>query len=405
MKWSLKSIADGFRRRRDTSSYTLIQQPTDAPIRRISPIEALKCPPVAVAIRVISQSIGELDWHSDDTRANEALMRPNGFQTKSTFIAAVVRSLLLHGKAPVQRDLPAGSASMRMFMALHDPERLRLHEQSTAFRPIWAIGEQTFAPEDLRVLFDGGSQDPEVQTRIDACSDSIRILNQANRRIYNHLVNVAEGRVVFVAQTKNQDELTKEQKRLVKRLAPQRDDEEDDDYQARTYGGILVAGLGADIKHIPAMTPADQELLELRESALREISASIGIPPFSTGGDSDTKFNNFSARQAIFVGETQRPIVGILREGLSELLEADVKCPLNGVPADAASRVSAAVQAAGGAVLTPEQSIQLFFEGDFEMPDGADVLRSAELSDEQANARPDRRGENQAPALSLVTEE
>ena len=395
-----KAIGDAFRPR---SQGYIIQQATDVPLTTISVGAALRCPPVAVAVRVISHQIGALDWRSADPRVNDALRAPNGFQTKSTFIAGIVRTLLVHGKCPVQLVAPIGTRSTRFYLALHNPDQVRLIQGSGAITPIWAVGEAEFEPGTLRVIFDGGSFDPEVQSRVMACSDSIRIMNLANQRIANLLTNGAEGRTVVSYQSRDETELKKEQMRLVSRLAPQRADESDADYTARTYGGVLLTGPNSTVTHLPSVTPADQELLALRESALREISSAFGLPPFSAGGSGDVKYSNVGARQAVFLGETIQPLVGIIREGLGALVGSEVFADVEGIPPDFASKVSAAVQAAGGAVMTPDEVRRIVF-GSF-TPPISNELRENNMSDAQANANPDRRGENSPPPLSLVTEE
>ena len=391
----LKNIGRALLGRRNAWWTATHQYGSDLPASRVMPQEALRCPPVAVAVRVIAQSIGALDWRAEGERATMALKVPNDIHTKTTFMSALVRNILLHGSAPVVRRSPAGEASMRYRLAPLDPETVTHAEGANAMDARWLVDGQPIGESDsIRVLFDGGSHDFAVQSRVAACSDSIRILNACNRRIYNHALNGAEGKVIVNHQGKNEQALADEQKRLVKRLAPQRSDEERADYDARTYGGVLVMGGGSAVTTVPAVSPADQELLGLRESTLREISASFGLPPFSAGGSGDTKYNNVQARQAVFLGETAKPLVAIITEGLSLLLDAEVSCDVNGVPPDLASKISAAVQAAGGAIMTPSQAGALVLDG-YEAPDGAEALRSVELSDAQANAQPDRRGENQ----------
>ena len=105
------------------------------------------------------------------------------------------------------------------------------------------------------------------------------------------------------------------------------------------------------------ITPADSDLRELRQDIIRELAATIDVPPFVVGATSDTTYNNITARTIAFYSESIVPLVNIIKTEMSHTLQEEVTTDLDDLLAgDPATLVDMLIKKAGGPYMSVDEA-------------------------------------------------
>lgn len=289
------------------------------------------------------------------------LQKPNDRQTMFEFVHQTVLMLALHGTAYIYAPRIPGELPPEM-INLH-PNQVKGVADTEDGTLIYSIGQQKFSPEVIRaihwIIFPGRTRG---LSPLEAQRNTIG-MGIAMDRFLSQFYGEG-GTPSSVLET--DQKLTPDQARLVR-------DTWDDAHNKRRRPAVLTSGM----KWRPVTTSAaDMQMIEHRESVIRDIARAYRIPLYliaGTGGDTQT-YQNVEQSGINFVRYTLLPWMRRIEDAISEMLPLTQRVRFNPdefMRADITTRVNAQrVQILSG-TLSPNEARQM---ENREPYDGGDVF-------------------------------
>ena len=333
------------------------------------------------AVRIIASSIAQCEWSSPDAKTNAILLRPNDWQTQYEWMFSTVHSLLVYGRSP-QEIIRNGDGDVRRLDPLA-PETVNVEENALGL-PIYQIEaksgelERTLKTSQVLYFIDIATAHLETVSRVGAARKRITMLKTTDQTADNVMrKGITASWVVSVERSLGAEERKVYGEELRKGLGLDGDDS----------GGIVVLDKGLELRREKIGSPIDGDMRQLREDLKREVASSLGVPPFLVGGDSDTKYNNVSARMTALHRETLYPLIVNIRQRLESTFGSPVHCDEAAIESgDWQMQIDTLTAATGKPILTQNEARQKIrypaVEGGDEMASTAGVVEGA-----------DRRGE------------
>ena len=357
----------GIAQTRRISDVTLVQSSDDALIHS--------------AVRIIASSIAQCEWSSPDAKTNEILLRPNDWQTQYEWMFSTVHSLLVYGRSP-QEIFRNGDGGVRRLEPLA-PESVNVETNGIGL-PIYQIQaqsgelERTLTKAQMLYFIDIATAHLETVSRVGAARKRIAMLMTTDRTADSVMRNGITASWVASTDKSIAADLRKAYlQELRSGLGIDGGDS----------GGIVFLDNNLQLRREKIGSPIDGDMRQLREDLKREVASSLGVPPFLVGGDSDTKYNNVSARMTALHRETLYPLIVNIRQRLESTFEAPVHCDEAAIESgDWQMQIDTLTAATGKPILTQNEARQKIrypaVEGGDEMASTAGVVEGA-----------DRRGE------------
>ena len=288
------------------------------------------------------------------------LSRPNKFQTASEFQANIVSSMLVSGNAFI-RILRAGPGSdvedgmntkgRPYQLVVLDSDEMSIGADALG-SPVYHHDTEgrsgTLAAENVIHIRDFSTFAVQGQSRIHLAVEVIGAKIAADRLVgYTFRRGINPKYAIELDAKVQSPELKAEmQEQLAEQFG----------IAGQNSGGAILIE-GGKINPIKGMTPADSELLELREKLKLEIAGVMRVPAHMVGATGDEKFNNVRQKLASFHRDTLNPIIKSFEEALrlklldnpNEYIYYDVSELLKG---DIETETKLAVLSAGGPVIT-----------------------------------------------------
>ena len=339
----INSIGDIFRRGTDgvTSLYSgfksmFVREPSDEQLRNAS-FNAT----VYTCINLISQYIEHFQFHIKDKKVAYSLENPNIYQTKNEFLKSIASDMLVFGNAYSLKL--KGSKSY----TLAPLDASKVIPEGNMANPSYRMkdtGEVYNGDEIIHFRYGIGNT-LKATGKLAAIYNRVMILDEADRDIERTFRGGV--RTNYIVQTKSTDrELVKEvTKKIMGSITS------DDPTK------LVVLSNGMEMQAVPGVKPADSDLRELRSDIIREIAGIYGLPPFAVGGDSDTKYSNTVARHQQINSAAVVPLIKTIAAKLAQTFETEITYDIeNVIDSDFQQRLDLSIHAAGGAVMSPDES-------------------------------------------------
>lgn len=125
------------------------------------------------------------------------------------------------------------------------------------------------------------------------------------------------------------------------------------------------------------MSPSDMGIVDVKNSAARDIALAYGVPPQLLGIPGDNTYSNYQQARLAFWEDTVIPIVQTVQDELSNWLQADIRPDMDQIPAIVEKRMQLWEMADNSPDLTINESRVL--KGFPELPDERGDMLKGEL--------------------------
>ena len=304
------------------------------------------------AVRIVASSIAQCEWSSPSKEVDALLKKPNDYQTQFEFIFAIVHSLLVHGRAPHEIF-----RSTKGIEALKGFAPLSVNVTSTQEgRPLYEIRaesgqvQRTLTEHEMLYFVDVPTANREGVSRVAAVRRQLEMLVTTDDTAESVMRNGISAS--WVAETDRQvdSDLRGEYLRELKKGLG---------LGGQHAGGLVFLDNGLKIRREKIGSPIDGDMRQLREDLKREVASSLGVPPFLIGADSDTKFNNVSARMTTLHRETLYPLIVNIRQRFKATLGVEVNCDEAAIESgDWQAQIDTLTAATGKPLLTQNEARQ-----------------------------------------------
>lgn len=290
---------------------------------------------VAEAVASVPLMIKKGDAEIVQGPLHDLLQRPNPMQSWNEYVEALVSFLLISGNGYEEAVTGAGREVRELYVLR--PDRMKV-VAGTDGMPVayeYKVNQRT-------TRFDMTQNPPPINhTRlfhptddwyglapVEAGAFAVDTHNEAYNYVKSYLQNSAKPSGALV--TKDGQDLGAEQ---FDRLKAQIEDQ----YQGSGNAGrpMLLEG-GLDWKAIGG-APKDAMLIDVKNSAARDICLSFGVPPMLIGIPGDNTYSNYSEARLAFWEDTVVPLLGRLLSSwnnwLAEPLGLEIEPDLDQVPA------------------------------------------------------------------------
>ena len=348
------------------------------------------CPTVLACVQTVARTIGELDIEASDSAVQRLIENPNKWQTRYEFIHGLVFDLLLHGNAYIR--VLKTSGGRRLQLVPEDPKNVRVEwaddRTDVKYTMTYEGSEVYFTSGDIVHIRDVPSNDILSVSRVQMTRPRIEALISADRLIADTFrFGGSLGYSVEIPSKLTPEETESLGEAMVQNFVGEGG-------QSKRNGIVVIPGGGKVVKH-EGMTPADADLRELRQDLIREIAGVFGVPPFIAGGTGDTKYANVTARLQAMYRDAIAPIVSNLEERLSKAMGGKVEFMIEDLlTGDLATQITSATMAAGGPILTPNESREILGKEPIE-GEGMDEVRANGMTPTPDELPHGRDGENQ----------
>ena len=311
---------------------------------------------------LISKSIANVNFTCKDKYWQKCFDRPNEYQSTFDFWRAVAWDSVIFGNAFILKS-EKNRASQGNMSPL-DPINIKVTGRVVPRYETVDTGSK-YSPRRIVHVRHGGSSDVRAIGAVEAGISRIRALASCDKEIDNVFKNGISAQYILKAGRANESEAKKNAAAIRQGFG----------IGGKQRGGLAVLSGEFELEKMQGATPADSDLRELREDLIREIAALFGVPPFAVGGASDTKFTNTVARHQQTNTYALMPLATNIAQKFSHSLGEEVTFDEESIiESDFAMKLEFAVQASGGAVLTPDEARERWLHAD--PIDGGDVLRA-----------------------------
>ncbi len=267
--------------------------------------------------------------------------RPNGGQSRASFLEALYGQLLLTGNGYVEAVAADDGVPVELHVLRSDRMSVVPGADGWPVAFDYSVGAKThrFAAEMICHIRSFHPQDDHYGlSPMQAAATAVDVHNSASRWSKSLLDNAARpsGALVWTG-SEGMGMLPEDQFR---RLS----EEVEANFQgARNAGRPMVLEGGLDWKPM-GFSPSDMEFQKTKEAAAREIAVAFGVPPMILGIPGDATYANYQEANRAFFRLTVLPLAGRVLSGISDWLagftgaEVELKPDLDQVPALAAER-------------------------------------------------------------------
>ena len=298
---------------------------------------------------LISKAIAGVQFTCAKGYWNRTLARPNMYQSRYDFQYSLAWDALIFGNSYTLRT-PRETGTKALLAPL-DPVNVEPFGTRTMPKYRFRDSVEVYGPDRVIHIRHGGGSNLKAISRVAAGWSRVEALQSCDAEIRNVFKNGLN--MSHVLHGGHADEKTLKAMLKAIKLAFGTGGEQ--------RAGVVGLAGGFQLDTIKGITPADSDLRNLRSDLIREIAALFGIPPFAAGGSSDTKFSNVVARHAQIAKEALLPLCMNIAEALTISLGAEVTFVEEDViRGDFGSRIEYALQAAGGAVLSPNEARETY---------------------------------------------
>ena len=305
-------------------------------------------PTTMSCINIISEGITQLPMGVSrvDSEGNKTydpkhpisklMQRPNVYQTPSDFKSSIIFTLMVHGNCFIRivrdgRDPQNGLdiTGNPVQLVPMDPQDITVGANAfglptydhESFGQIAA--ENVIHIRDINTFTSVGTSRTLLAAEIigaKMAADSLMAETFRNGISVNYVVNTAE-------------ELSPEEQKASNDAL-----RESFGNNGSRRGSVMLLGGGATMNAIKGSTPADAELLSLRQELKNEIAGVFRVPSFMIGGTGADKYNNVRQRLSSFHRDTLQPIISNIEEsftlkllnGVTEVTTIDVTTFIKG---------------------------------------------------------------------------
>lgn len=329
----------------------------------ITPENALQNPTVFAAVTFLAQTIAQLKWgvskrgsvgfNPVDHPIMTLLDRPNGQMTDYELKHSIVVDLLTHGNAYLLKVVTASGKIIELIPMRPDQmtpvisatgARSYRHENGTIYPADKIIHIRDFIGSTVNGL-----------SKVAQCASLVAIDNAIDNTLADNFRNgTAISGVVSFPEAIPPD---------VKKAFG--------DAWAEKFGGrgssrgsVAVLDNGATFTQVESMSPADADMLALKQQTMTRIAAIFRIPAYALEIADGSKYDNLSQRQSGFYRDSIAPITKNIQLKLTDGLLSDPSLeiefdPSDLIKGDVSSATAVAVSAVGAGILTVNEARDL----------------------------------------------
>lgn len=309
--------------------------------------EALADMYVHSAVRIVASSLAQCDWSCPENKNfNTVLHEPNDWQTQYEWIHSNAISMMSYGSAP-QEVIRAGER-ISALLPLDSPSvTVNSTEQGMpVYDLLGAEGAEArqLTARECMYLIDVPTLYVQAVSRVEAARKRIRMLLVIDDILEEGIKNSLYSPYILSTVKKLEDD--ERQRRL--------DEFVDNILEKKARATFLDSDI--EFKREKLGAPIDPETRTLREDFKREIAACLGVPPFLIGGETDTKYNNFSASMNALHQETLYPMIVNTKQRLQKFAQAEIEVDISAiVNGDWQTTVETVMAQTGKPVLTQNE--------------------------------------------------
>ena len=319
-------------------------------------MEAFACAPFATGIHKLQTIISELTFTSEHKGTSKLLMKPNSLQSGQKFMRALVATILAWGEGNVRVNKEGTAMSLTVVDPFENAYDSRFYNPVTG-RYVFKVARfgrrETGKPpmrkyelvdlKDIINITDFEVGDVRGMSRLVRAWPLIRVLNAANRRMQEVFDEGQDNLTIINSNNDDEDFIKKLTRRFIR--------------ARNTKEKIVPVSNVTSIDTQAGITPADSDLRSLRQDLIRELAATIDVPPFVVGATSDTTYNNITARTIAFYSESIVPLVNIIKTEMSHTLQEEVTTDLDALLAgDPSTMVDMLIKKAGGPYMSVDEA-------------------------------------------------
>lgn len=368
---------------------------------------------VSVVVNRLARGVGRIPWASytssgepgererqRDTPLAQLLERPwrlgpSNYGTPARLKQAIVWNMCIHGNSVLVKSRPRPSSPPTMLIPSNGANwRITVDDNGW---PEWywylAPNRRTilkYRPEEVvHLRWETTGTEAWARSPLEPLASTLAIEDAANRAIKGSYEKGLRPSGAFVWDTKpgvQASVITKQMEEARAQLEAE-------------YGGVdntgswmLLAG-GMDWKTI-SNNLVDSEVIATKKLTREEVAAAYNVPPPVIGILDRATFSNIDEQHRMEYQDTMHPYLELIEEELEaqliadepafrgEYVEFNIKEILRGDPA---KELQTLIQAAGGPILTPNESRRRINEPPV---DGGDELRTAQGAAPGLNGRP-----------------
>lgn len=308
------------------------------------------------AINRIADAVASINWvvamggeEQESHPVNDILRRPNPAQSGPEFIRESIGYLMISGNCFIERVIVRNE--VREMYALR-PDRMKIvdgpnwpwpsgYEYNVGAKKIrWPVDDKTGQSDIRHLRLFNPLDDWYGQSPLEAGGMSVDQHNESLSWMQSLLQNSARpsGAMVYKAPDGFPPALSDDQ---VNRLKAQIDDQ----YKGAANAGrpMLLDG-GLDWKTM-GLSPSEVSLIETKNSAARDITLALGVPPQLLGIPGDNTYSNYQEARLAFWEDTVLPLAGYVSREMASWMgglygDIEIHPDLDRVPAIADKRAA-----------------------------------------------------------------
>lgn len=330
----------------------------------ITPENALKNPTVFACVTFLAQTIAQLPWGISKTtevgfnpisnhELQKLLARPNAGMSEYEFKFSIVVDLLTYGNCYLLKVVTASGKVIELIPLRADEMKPQF---SASGKRSYRHDNGTVYPAD-RIIhirdFIGSSIDG--LSKVAQCHNLVAIDNAIDNTLADHFRNgtAISGVVSFAGDVPVE----------IKKAFG--------DAWAEKFGGrgssrgsIAVLDGGATFDQVESQSPADADMLNLKQQTMTRIAAIFRVPAYAIEIADGSKYDNLSQRQSGFYRDSIAPLTKNIQQKITEGLLTDPELEIEFdsseiLKGDMQSATTVAVQAVRSGLLTIDEGRDL----------------------------------------------
>lgn len=329
----------------------------------ITPENALKNPTVFACVSLLAQTIAQMPWGVSqrgvvgfkrvDHPINSLLDKPNATMTDYEFKHSIVVDLLTYGNAYILKVVTSSGKIIELIP-------LRADEMTPVFS---ASGKRSYRHENGTVYPD--AKIIHIRDFIGSTIDGLSKVKQCNNlvaidnAIDNNMADIfANGSAISGVVTLGGEPAPD----FIDNFLAAWKDKFGKSGTAR--GSIAVLSEGSTFTQVKSQTPADADMLALKQQTMTRIAAVFRVPAYAIEISDGSKYDNLSQRQSGFFRDSIAPIVKNISLKLSDGLLNDPSLEIEFstdelIRGDMSSATVVAVSAVNAGILTVNEARDL----------------------------------------------
>lgn len=355
----------------------------------ISPTSALKNSTVFSCVSIVSSTVAQLPLNvyrkvdggkePVENPVSKLLRRPNDIQTGYEFKSALVTDMLTYGEAFILKVITASGKVTELVPM--DPDKMEVTRSATGRRTFTYNKSTVYTEKQIIHFQDFSNTACQGLSKVNQCANLVAIDNAIDYQMADVFSNGNSVSGVLSYPTAVPPETAKGITEGYKSKFGQK---------GSARGGVMVVGDGAQFKQLDTLSPADADMLKLKEQTIARIAAVFKVPSHLLELSTATKYNNLSQRQSAFYRDGIAPLLVNIQQKLelallggdeSLCIEFDVQDFIKG---DLVSAVNVGVSGVRNGVLTQNEARELAGYNASEQ-EGTNSLLRVNYTDNPAN--------------------